>query len=155
MIDPAPTPAPVAPAETPKRKKTKLTIAVVGCSFGLLLAFFFGPMLVVPFVLDRLNFAQRKKAELDIESLVRVLDKYAAHNGGVYPESLELLLAPDPTGEVLLKLQSLPRDPWGNAYVYFRPVEGAPPRLVSYGKDGKPGGEGSGADIDSASFAND
>lgn len=136
-------------------KKTKLTLAIVGCSFGLALALFLGPTLALPLILDRLGVAQREKAKLDVQALVRLLDKYAAHNGGVYPESLEALLAPDPAGEVLLEVQALPRDPWKSPYVYFAPTGDRPRRVVSYGKDGKPGGEGADADIDSATLGED
>ena len=42
----------------------------------------------------------------------------------------------------------LPKDPWGYAYV-LEPAPDAdhPPHVVSYGADGKPGGEGNAADI--------
>jgi type II secretion system protein G len=40
-------------------------------------------------------------------------------------------------------------DPWGNAYVYRSPGSYADFELVSYGADGKPGGEDENADITS------
>jgi general secretion pathway protein G len=43
----------------------------------------------------------------------------------------------------------VPRDPWGNEYHYDFPSPGHPePRVISYGADGKPGGEGEDADIE-------
>ncbi|NUP97662.1 MAG: type II secretion system protein GspG [Planctomycetaceae bacterium] len=151
-----PTPANVDSPAPPKRKQTKRTLLIVGCSFGLLLAFFLGPMLIVPIVLDRLDFAQHKKADIDIQSLMSAVETYAVNNGGAYPESLEALVVPDANGETYLKgLRQIPLDPWGNAYVYFAPTAGSEPRIVSYGKDGKPGGEGSDADIDSALMKRD
>ena len=42
---------------------------------------------------------------------------------------------------------SLPKDPWGNAYVYTCPGEHGDYDLVSYGADGQPGGTGENADI--------
>lgn len=151
-----PTPPNVASPAQPKRKQTKRTLLIVGCSFGLLLVFFLGPTLVVPIVLDRLNFAQRKKAEMDIQSLMSAVETYAVNNGGAFPESLEVLVTPDENGHTFLKnLRHVPQDSWGNAYVYFAPSEGSEPRIVSYGKDGKPGGEGDDADIDSALMKRD
>ena len=42
----------------------------------------------------------------------------------------------------------IPRDPWGNAYIYKNPGENKLPfGIISYGADGKAGGESSNADI--------
>jgi general secretion pathway protein G len=44
--------------------------------------------------------------------------------------------------------KDIPVDPWGNAYVYKYPGEhGDEPDILSYGQDGKPGGDGMAADI--------
>ena len=40
-----------------------------------------------------------------------------------------------------------PSDPWGRPYVYKYPGERAEFDLLSFGKDGQPGGEGEAADI--------
>ena len=45
---------------------------------------------------------------------------------------------------------SLPKDPWGNDYVYRCPgEENRPFEVISYGADGEIGGEGENADISS------
>ena len=42
----------------------------------------------------------------------------------------------------------LPDDPWRRPYVYEAPVEDTqPPKVLSLGSDGKPGGEGAAADV--------
>ncbi len=41
----------------------------------------------------------------------------------------------------------VPKDPWGNDYVYVFPGEHGEFDLVSYGADGQPGGTGENADI--------
>ena len=43
----------------------------------------------------------------------------------------------------------MPLDPWGRPYVYFAPGQANPGGfdLLSYGEDGKPGGDGDNADI--------
>jgi general secretion pathway protein G len=43
--------------------------------------------------------------------------------------------------------QGLPKDPWGNDYVYKKPGEHGEFDLISYGADGQPGGSGEDADI--------
>lgn len=42
---------------------------------------------------------------------------------------------------------NVPKDPWGNDYVYVSPGEHGDFDLSSYGADGQPGGEGEDADI--------
>ena len=45
---------------------------------------------------------------------------------------------------------SLPKDPWGNDYIYKCPGdENRPFEIISYGADGEPGGEDENADINS------
>ena len=44
----------------------------------------------------------------------------------------------------------LPKDPWGHDYVYVAPAgDGQEPKVVSYGSDGRAGGAGNAADIES------
>lgn len=139
-----------------KPKKAELTFAILGCSLVFVIAVFFGLSWISSQVLSRLQFAQTVKVGMDIESLLSAVDRYAVNNAGAYPATLEVLVVPDEKGETYLKGQrQLPLDPWGNDYVYFAPGEGAQPRIVSYGRDGKPGGEGEDADIDSTKLKRD
>jgi hypothetical protein len=73
------------------------------------------------------------------------------NNAGHYPPSLDLLVAPDTNGNRYLNQTRLPRDPWDREYCY---VVGPPPNVGTFGADGKPGGTGDNADIDSASIVN-
>jgi len=41
----------------------------------------------------------------------------------------------------------VPLDPWGKPYLYKAPGEKGDFDIVSYGKDGQPGGSGENADI--------
>ncbi len=44
--------------------------------------------------------------------------------------------------------REIPPDPWNNPYVYTYPGNhGAEPDIISYGADGRPGGEGIDADV--------
>ncbi|MFM7280879.1 MAG: type II secretion system major pseudopilin GspG [Planctomycetia bacterium] len=106
--------------------------------------------LVVPNVLKRFSQASRTKAKADITEMMSALDEFAINNAGKYPDSLEVLVTPDENGHTYLKgpAGKLPKDPWKNEYVYEPPQSGQPvPRILSYGKDGQPGGEGDDRDI--------
>ncbi|MBR2344929.1 MAG: type II secretion system major pseudopilin GspG [Lentisphaeria bacterium] len=50
-------------------------------------------------------------------------------------------------GPYLRGVSVIPKDPWGNDYVYRSPGEEHDVEIVSYGADGEPGGEGDNADI--------
>ena len=45
--------------------------------------------------------------------------------------------------------KAVPKDPWGNDYQYRSPGEHGEYDLLSFGKDGRPGGEGEDADLTS------
>jgi general secretion pathway protein G len=50
-------------------------------------------------------------------------------------------------------LASMPKDPWNNPYQYASPgPDGRDYDIITYGRDGKPGGEGYDADISVATL---
>lgn len=111
---------------------------------------------VIPRVIGRTEDARRAKATSDIAALETALDAYKLDNGS-YPtteQGLQALVEPPNTDPVpknwsgpYLK-KGIPKDPWGNEYVYTSPGEHNPDfDIVSYGKDGQPGGEGEDADV--------
>jgi general secretion pathway protein G len=86
--------------------------------------------------------ARRTKAAADILGIEEALQLYTAEHGGIPTAEQGLAaLVPD-------ELVKFPIDPWGNPYVYM--PEGDTSHVVSYGSDGKPGGEGDAADISRA-----
>ncbi len=106
--------------------------------------------LVVPNLMSRFGAAQTKTAQVDINTIKQALDQFAINNGGRYPDSLDVLVTPDENGYTYLDRRAIPKDPWGNEYMYDPPFSGEPrPRIYSYGKDGAPGGEGDSRDLDS------
>ena len=111
--------------------------------------------LVVPNVIAKLGTANKAKAKADIVSNSNAVTQYAIENGGRYPESLEALVTPDPNGQSFLDMETVPKDPWGNEYV-FEPASSSSQkfRVISYGKDGIPGGEGDDTDIDNIKIKN-
>ena len=102
---------------------------------------------VVPNVVSKLGKSMRSKAEFDIAAIAQSLDSYAVENMGRFPETLEALVTPDAQGQTYLNRETVPIDPWGNPYVYEPPTGGRKLNVISYGKDGVPGGEGDDADI--------
>ena len=44
-------------------------------------------------------------------------------------------------------LGRLPKDPWGNEYQYLNPGQNGEIDIYTFGRDGRPGGEGTDADI--------
>ena len=104
-------------------------------------------------------FAQIGKSEIkvaraQIDAFEKSLDQYRIDTGH-YPsteQGLSALIA-KPENEAkwagpYLK-KAVPADPWGNQYVYRSPGEHGEFDLLSYGKDGKPGGVDEAADITS------
>ncbi|MBN2713664.1 MAG: type II secretion system major pseudopilin GspG [Planctomycetes bacterium] len=113
---------------------------------------------VGPRFLGRTDQAKVSAAQQQIENFSLALDSYQLDNGN-FPstqQGLDALIkkpsgSPEPKGwrGPYLKKKELPTDPWGNAYVYTSPGKNNPQEydLVSFGKDGKEGGEGDDADI--------
>ncbi len=111
--------------------------------------------LVVPSVIKRLFTAQAGKAKADIVSIAQAVEGYMIENNGRFPESLEELVTPDPNGLTYLDRETVPRDPWGNEYIYEPPATGSTKyRVLTYGDDGVPGGEGSARDMDNIMIKN-
>jgi general secretion pathway protein G len=44
-------------------------------------------------------------------------------------------------------LDRLPKDPWGNEYQYLNPGQNGEIDIYTFGRDGRPGGEGTDSDI--------
>ena len=100
--------------------------------------------------------ASSSKAKTDIIAITNAIDIYTINNGGRYPDSLEVLVTPDENGNTYLKDQTtVPLDPWKNPYLYEPASSGSPYRVISYGADGQPGGDGDNADIDNFTIRNE
>ena len=113
--------------------------------------------LIGPQILGRVDEARRTAAEQDIRTLGTALDLYRMDNFR-YPttdQGLESLVRKpdDPTvrnwkTDGYLKSRTVPKDPWGNEYLYLQPgTRGGAYDLYSLGADGQVGGEESDADI--------
>jgi general secretion pathway protein G len=113
--------------------------------------------LIIPRIMGRPEEARQMKAKVQIESIETALKLYKLDNG-YYPtteQGLQALVEPPAVGRLpnawreggYLEKAKVPKDPWGNEYVYLSPGIHDDFDLLSYGADGEPGGEGKDQDI--------
>ena len=140
---------PDAVKETDKRRRqsgfTMIELLVVMVILGLLAA------LVAPNFFGQAEKARVKTARLQISSLSTALDAMALDTGR-YPSEQEGLgaLLTAPSGMEMWDgpyLKKMPKDPWNHDYQYHGPQGGHDYEIISFGADGRPGGDGDGADI--------
>ncbi|MDO8314890.1 MAG: type II secretion system major pseudopilin GspG [Rugosibacter sp.] len=125
---------------------TLLELLVVMVIIGMLASF------VAPKFFAQIGKSQTKTARAQIDALEKSLDQYRLDTGH-YPTTEQGLAALNerPAGEAkwsgpYLK-KSVPMDPWSHAYIYKNPGEHSEYDLLSYGKDGQPGGTDEAEDI--------
>ena len=134
-----------------ERGFTLIEIMVVMVILGILAG------LIIPRIMGRPEEARRTKAQIQIESIETALKLYKLDNGS-YPtteQGLQALVEPPSVGKLAsdwreggyLEKGKVPKDPWGNEYVYLSPGIHGDFDLVSYGADGETGGEGKDMDI--------
>jgi general secretion pathway protein G len=115
--------------------------------------------LIVPRVVGRTDDARIAAARQDIATLMNSLKLYRLDNGR-YPTTEQGLraLVEKPTVDPMptnwkaggyLDAPSVRKDPWGNDYQYLNPGLHGEIDVISFGRDGQPGGEGPDADIGS------
>lgn len=125
---------------------TLLELLVVLVIIGLLAGY------VGPKYFSQIGKSEVKATRAQLDALGKALDQYRIDSGH-YPSTEQGLaaLVERPAnaakwdGPYLTK--SVPPDPWGNPYVFTMPGEHGDYDLLSYGKDGIPGGEGESAEI--------
>ncbi|WP_136515799.1 type II secretion system major pseudopilin GspG [Geomonas edaphica] len=119
-------------------------------------------VLVGPKIIGRSDDAKVADAKVQIRNIETALKLYKL-DSGVFPtteQGLQALVTKPTTGKVpnnyraegYLENKNIPKDPWGNDYVYLSPGEHGDYDLSSYGADGARGGEGKNADIESWSM---
>ncbi len=130
---------------------TLIEIMVVIIILGILVG------LIVPRFMEKPEKARVVKAKLQIESLSAALKEYKLDNGD-YPtteQGLQALVEKPAIGKIPKQypekgyLPKIPKDPWGNEYVYISPGDHGDFDIVSYAADGEEGGEGKNADVQS------
>lgn len=134
-----------------ERGFTLIELLVVLVIIGILAGY------IGPKIMGHPEEARRTKAGLQIQAIETALKLYKLDNG-VYPSTEQGLLSlvePPATGKLppkwrsggYLEHSSIPKDPWGNDFVYLSPGVQGDFDLSSYGADGEAGGEGDDADV--------
>lgn len=112
---------------------------------------------ILPKIMGRADDAKITKVKADIKSLETALDMYKIDND-VYPDTEQGLSALIKIPEVgrlpkkwrkggYLKKAVIPKDPWGNEYIYVSPGTKGDYDIITYGADGMQGGEDLDKDI--------
>ena len=130
---------------------TLIEIMVVLIIIGLLAG------IVVPRLMGRTEEAKRTKAAVQIKNFQSALDLYRL-DSGIYPstdQGLQALVEKPAVGDIPRNwkddgyIDKIPKDPWGDNYIYLSPGVHGDYDLYSYGADGEEGGDGKDADIQS------
>jgi len=126
---------------------TLIEILVVVVILGILAA------VVVPKVMEHPGEARQVRARQDIQAIVTALNTYKLDNY-TYPTTEQGLdaLVRKPGGAPEAPnwhqyLDKLPKDPWGQTYLYLRPGAHGDIDVFTYGADRKPGGDAEDADV--------
>lgn len=128
---------------------TLLELMIVIVILGILAA------IVVPQFMSEPHKARVVQARMQIENLSTALKRYYLDNGS-YPtteQGLQALVEKPSLGRAAKNypkegyMPKVPKDPWGNEYIYISPGLHGPFDLSSYGADGEEGGEEDNEDI--------
>lgn len=112
---------------------------------------------IAPRLMGRPDEARQSQALIQIGGLETALKMYKLDNGN-YPtteQGLKALVEPPASGKLAgnwreggyLEKNKVPKDPWGNEFVYVSPGSHGEFDLSSRGADGEAGGEGKNKDI--------
>jgi general secretion pathway protein G len=113
--------------------------------------------LVVPKLVGRTEEAKRTQTRVQIKNIQQAIELFKLDNG-FYPsteQALDSLVRMPETGRVPKNyrkggyLDRVPKDPWGNPFVYVSPGQHGEYDISSYGADGVPGGESEDTDVNS------
>lgn len=138
------------------RKKAQRGVTLVELMVAIVIIGLIGGIVAYN-VFPMLDKAKVQTARTQIDRLETALAQFRLDNQG-YPTTQQGLqaLVEMPGGlrrperyQTGGYIESLPEDPWGNPYVYIYPGEFGEFDILSYGADGRPGGEGLDADIGS------
>ncbi len=129
-----------------RRNYTMMEMVIVIVIIGLLAA------MATPLYLKHMKRARINTAKTQIRLLEQAifdfqLDLKRLPDGEHGLRELEENVANDEKWDGPYLKQNVPKDPWGEEYVYTQPGEHGDFDLISYGSDRQPGGENEAADI--------
>lgn len=101
--------------------------------------------------LEQAELDKRRQARTTVEAIVAAIKAFKVANEGALPAALSALTAKPAEGEAFLK--EVRPDPWGNEFQFTQ--EGEVFFVMSFGADGKAGGEGAAKDVSSAALADE
>lgn len=121
---------------------TLIELLIVIVILGLLMS------LVAPKMFSKVGSSKQKTATAQMQMLQTSLDTYRLDIGD-YPTALtELRQSSIANWDGPYIPKNVPSDPWGNMYFYQSPgANGEDFILMSYGKDGQPGGKDENEDL--------
>ena len=125
---------------------TLLELLVVMVIIGLLVGY------VGPRYFAQVGKSEIKAARAQIDALEKSAEQYRLDTGH-FPttehglDALFVRPANEPRWQGPYLKKAVPPDPWGNRYQYASPGMQRELEILSFGKDGKPGGDGEAADI--------
>jgi general secretion pathway protein G len=125
---------------------TLLELLVVVVIIGLLVSY------VGPRYFSQLGKSEVGAAKAQMDAIEKALDQYRLDTGRYPPNEFGLAAlftrpANEPKWNGPYLKKAVPQDPWGKDYIYKIPGERGDYDLLSYGKDGQPGGTGDNTDI--------
>lgn len=104
-------------------------------------------------VLGAMDEANRETTKIKMRQVEQAVQMYAIKHKGQFPSTGDGLQA---ASKYMPNPGEIPKDEWGGEFIYRSP--GGNNRaydIISYGKDGKEGGEDAGADIESFNMDGD
>lgn len=139
--------------EKDSRGFTLIELMVVIVILGILAA------VIAPRLIGRTDEAKVTEAKVQIRNFETALKLYKLDNG-FYPsteQGLDALVVKPSVGLIparwrdggYLEKKSVPKDPWGNPYIYSSPGLNGDYDIISFGADGMRGGEGFNKDLES------
>jgi general secretion pathway protein G len=100
-------------------------------------------------VSGQLGKGKSEIARTRAQIIAQAIEQFTIEHGRIpsQEEGLQILVQPRPDQPRPYLNPAQIKDPWGNYYEYIVPGRYSEYEIISYGRDGQPGGEGEDADV--------